>query len=70
MTSERLIVSGVLRNGVVVPDERLELLEGTQKQISYSQGGLSREEADEFAAWDRAGADTWKMIDEWEKEKP
>ena len=69
MAAEKIVVGGVVRGGVVVPEHRLALPEGAQVEIVFPFNRLSPELQAEFDAWDRAGKDSWAMIDQWEKEE-
>ena len=68
MIAERIKMNGVMRGGVIVPDSRLILPEGTEVEISFPAAELPQELQEEFAAWDRASADAWAMMDTWEAE--
>jgi hypothetical protein len=68
MAIERIVIGGVVRNGVVVPEEGTKLPEGARVEIGLSFADLSPELKAEMEAWERAGDDAWRMIDDWEKE--
>lgn len=63
------ISTGIVGAGVVVPEDGDELPEGAHVGIVLRGNGESVQMAAEFAVWDAAGADAWKMIDAWEKEE-
>lgn len=70
MTVDQVAVRGVVRGGVIVPDEEVRLEEGTVVQILLDDPIMSPELKAEFAAWDKASAEAWAMIDRWEREDP
>jgi len=63
------ILSGIVKDGVVVPEHGDTLPEGAHVGIVLHENGESLLLAPEFAEWDAAGSDAWKMIDAWEKEE-
>ena len=69
MAAERVVFSGIVRGGVVVPEGELLLPEGSQVEIVFPFNRISPELEAEFEAWDRAGTDSWAMIDKWEAEE-
>ena len=68
MAAETVTMRGVVKGGVIVPDKEILLPEGTAVGIVYHIHPLPAEFQHEFQAWDRAGANAWAMIDEWETE--
>ena len=71
MIAERVVLHGVVRGGVVVPEETFDLPEGARVEITLAalppddaQGEL----AAETAAWERASDNAWALIEGWEKE--
>ena len=67
MITERVRIHGVIRGGVVIPDTRVTIPEGTEVEISFVINELPRELQEEFEAWNRASDDSWAMMEEWEK---
>jgi len=65
MAAEKIVLSGVVRGGGVVPDGEMLLPEGASVEIIFPFTDVPPELQAEFAAWDRAGADAWAMIDKW-----
>jgi hypothetical protein len=69
MTTERLVIPGVVKNGLVVPEGNTPLPEGASVEIvivpPQGEPGLQAE----FDAWDRAGDEAWAQIDQWEREE-
>jgi hypothetical protein len=68
MSTERTVVLGVVKNGLIVPRGDAVLPEGEIVEISYP-AELPVELRAEFADWERAGDEAWAMIDEWEREE-
>jgi hypothetical protein len=67
MITERMSISGVIRGGVVVPNTRLSLPEGTEVEISFSLTALPQDLKAEFEAWNRASEDAWALMAAWEQ---
>ena len=57
---------GVFRGGVVVPEAGGELPDGTAVEFGLAEP-LPPELLEELKAWERAGDETWAMIDAWER---
>jgi hypothetical protein len=68
MSTERTVVLGVVKNGLIVPRGTTALPEGMIVEISYP-AELPAELRAELAAWELAGDEAWAMIDEWEREE-
>ena len=68
MATERMLIPGVVKDGVIVPQAEVPLPEGMQVGIFLLPEGIPDELESELAAWDRAGEEAWNLIDEWEKE--
>lgn len=67
MTTEPLVIPGVVRNGVVVPKGDVALPEGAEVQITFSTAVPPDLQA-EFNAWERLSDEAWDLITDWEKE--
>jgi hypothetical protein len=67
MLTERMRIHGVIRGGVVVPDSRLTLPEGTDVEISFVLAELPQELKEEFEAWNRASDGAWALMEDWEQ---
>ena len=63
------ILEGVVHGGVVVLDDPTDLRDGTRVRIIAQDLETLASLRDEFVAWDKAGADAWRLIDQWEKEE-
>lgn len=68
MGESSLLLRGVFRNGVIVPEPGTALPDGTAVAFRIAPEPFSPEEAAEFAGWEAIGDEAWAMIDEWEKE--
>jgi hypothetical protein len=69
MTIERIVIPGVVKNGLVVPKGNAPLPEGTQVEIVIVHPAISPELRAELDAWDLAGEEAWRLIDQWEQEE-
>jgi hypothetical protein len=70
MATERVVIPGIIKNGLVVPQGHTPLPEGTQVEIVIAAHELAPEIRAEFDAWERAGDEAWAQIDQWEREEP
>jgi hypothetical protein len=68
MATERVIIPGIIQNGLVVPQGQVPLPEGAHVEIVISSADLEPDWRVEFDAWERAGDEAWAQIDEWERE--
>ena len=68
MTAERMVVPGVVKGGVVVPDGNAHLPEGARVDIVIAPTEIPPELRTEFDDWERLSDEAWAMIDQWEKE--
>jgi len=71
MGTERVVIPGLVKNGVVVPQWPLPLPDGAQVEIVIPSLSpeLTPELRGEFDAWERAGDEAWALIDQWEREE-
>jgi hypothetical protein len=69
MATDRLIIPGVVKNGLIVPQGHAPLPEGTHVEIVIPSPELPPELRAEFDAWERAGDEAWALIDQWEQEE-
>jgi hypothetical protein len=71
METERVVIRGLVKNGLVVPQEPFPVPEGAHVHIVVPS--LSRELTPELRAelddWERAGDEAWALIDQWEREE-
>ena len=70
MEGPRLIIPGVVQNGVVVPVEKNRLAEGARVEIALPIAQVPPELQEEFDGWERLGDEAWSLIDQWEKDEP
>jgi hypothetical protein len=70
MVMERVVIPGIVKNGVVVPQNDTPLPDGTHVEIVMSPAEVPPELKAELAQWERASDEAWAMIDEWEAEEP
>jgi hypothetical protein len=69
MATERVVILGIIKDGLVVPQGPVPLPEGTQVGIIISGPELEPEWRAEYDAWEQAGDEAWAQIDEWEREE-
>ncbi|MHB1559611.1 MAG: hypothetical protein ACYC61_19355 [Isosphaeraceae bacterium] len=69
MAIERLVIPGIIKNGLVVPQGDAALPEGAHVEIVISAPELMPDVLAELSAWERAGDEAWAQIDEWEREE-
>ncbi|MEZ6061500.1 MAG: hypothetical protein R3C19_14235 [Planctomycetaceae bacterium] len=68
MAVNERIIQGIVRNGVVVPQTGGELPEGTCVNIVVRHDEITPELQQELSEWQRAGTDTWRLIEKLEHE--
>ena len=68
MAHEALVVDGVVRNSVVVPQPGARLSEGTHVRILVPGPSMPPALRAELEAWDRASEESWGLIDDLERE--
>ena len=66
MSIDNRIISGIVRNGVVVPQSNSELPDGAHVNIVLQPAEMPPELKEELEAWQHAGNSAWQMIDKWE----
>jgi len=70
MSERRLMIPGVVQNGIVVPQGEATLPEGAHVEIVLGPPEVSPELKAEFGRWEQASDEAWSRIDEWEKDEP
>ena len=70
MGTERVAIPGIVKNGVVVPQNDTPLPEGAHVEILMSPAEMPPELQSELNQWEKASDEAWAMIDEWEAEEP
>jgi hypothetical protein len=68
-TDSRASIPGIVKNGVVVPQSREPLAEGTHVEIIVEPAAIPEELRIELQAWDNASDEAWAMIEKWEAEE-
>jgi hypothetical protein len=69
METERVVIPGVVKDGLVVPQGHAPLPEGAQVEIVIPSPELTPELRAEFEAWEQAGDEAWALIDQWERKE-
>ena len=69
MGPERVVIPGIVKNGVIVPQNDTPLPDGAHVEIVLSPAEVPPELQSELAQWDEASDEAWAMIDEWEAEE-
>jgi len=64
-----MIIQGVVKDGVVVPQGEVPLPEGMQVGILLPSQAFPDELRTELEAWDCAGEEAWDLISKWEEEE-
>ncbi len=67
-TDDRISVPGVVKGGVVVPQNDVLLPDGAHVEIVIEPSSMSPELKAELREWDRASEEAWDMMNAWEKE--
>jgi len=70
MATERLVIPGIVKNGVVVPQNDTPLPDGVHVDIVIGAADVPPELQAEWAQWETASDEAWAMIDRWETEEP
>ena len=69
MATERVIISGFVKNGLIVPRGHAPLPEGRQVEIVIPAADLPPESRVECDAWEWVGDEAWAHINQWEREE-
>ena len=69
MATERFVIPGIVKNGVVVPQNDTPLPDGTRVDILISPTDVTPALESELDQWDKASDEAWAMIDQWEVEE-
>jgi len=70
MATERLVIPGIVKNGVVVPQNDTPLPDGAHVDIVIGATDVPPALQGEWAQWETASDEAWAMIDWWETDKP
>ena len=69
MVPERVVIPGIVKNGVVVPQNATPVPEGAHVEIVLRPTEVPPELRSELDQWEKASDEAWAMIDEWEAEE-
>jgi hypothetical protein len=69
MAAERLVIPGIVKNGLVVPQSDTPLPDGAHVDILLGPTDMPPALQAELEQWDKASDEAWAMIDEWEAEE-
>ena len=69
MGTERFVIPGIVKNGVVVPQNDTPLPDGAHVDILIRPTDMPPELQSELDQWDKASDEAWAMIDHWEAEE-
>lgn len=69
MASERVVIPGIVKNGIVVPQNDLPLPDGAHVDILVGPADVTPELRSELDQWDKASEEAWSMIEQWEAEE-
>ena len=70
MATERVTIPGIVKNGMVIPQNDTPLPEGAHVDIILGPADVTPELQAEWEQWDKASDEAWAMIDRWEAEEP
>jgi hypothetical protein len=62
------VIPGIVKNGLVVPQNDTPLPEGAHVDILIGPADMTPELRAELAQWEKASDEAWAMIDQWEAE--
>jgi len=69
MSTDGRTITGIVRDGVIVPQSGSKLPDGIEVNIVIPQEAMTPELREELSAWQQAGMQSWGMIDELEREE-
>jgi hypothetical protein len=69
MSTDRLIIPGIVQDGIVLPQNDTPLPDGAHVDIVIGAPEVTPALAAEFRAWDAASDEAWDLIDQWESEE-
>jgi hypothetical protein len=64
MAIPRVVIPGIVKNGLVVPQNDTPLPEGAHVDILIEPAEMTPELQAEFAPWEQASDEAWTMIDQ------
>jgi hypothetical protein len=68
MATQRLVIPGIVKNGLVVLQNDAPLPEGVHVDILIGLAEMTPELQAELAQCEQASDEAWAMIDQWEAE--
>jgi len=68
MATGRIVIPGVVKNGLIVPETQTPLPEGTRVEIVIAPPLIPANWEAEMEEWERLGDEAWGLIDQWERE--
>jgi hypothetical protein len=69
MTTKRVVIPGLVKNGLVVPQHATPLPAGAHVDILIDSADVTPALQAEYDQWDQAGAEALAMIGQWEVEE-
>jgi hypothetical protein len=69
MATERVVIPGIVKNGMVIPQNDTPLPDGAHVAILIGPADVTRELQSEREQWDKASDEAWAMIEQWEAEE-
>ncbi|HEY7712154.1 MAG TPA: hypothetical protein VIG57_19240 [Candidatus Entotheonella sp.] len=69
MATERVVIPGIVKNGIVVPQNDTPLPDGVHVDILISPADVTPELKSELDQWEKASDEAWAMMDQWEAEE-
>ena len=69
MATERIVIPGIVKNGLVVPQNDTPLPEGIPVDIHIDPADVPADLKSELEHWDKASDEAWAMIEQWEAEE-
>ena len=69
MATERVVIPGIVKNGMVVPQTDTPLPDGAHVDILIGPADVTPELKSELDQWDKASDEAWAMIEQWEAEE-
>jgi hypothetical protein len=70
MATERVVIPGIVKNGLVVPQSDTPLPDAAHVDILLGPADMPPALQSELAQWEKASDEAWDMIDNWEMEEP
>jgi len=68
MAAEHTVIPGIVRDGIVVPQNDTPLPDGARVGIVLGPAQLTPQLQAELAQWEAASDEAWSLIDQWERQ--